>query len=120
VCYGLPLKDRAEVARYFRLVGGHPYLVCRGLHEMVTRGWALGRLEAEADHDEGPFGDHLRCLLISLSQDPSLREVVQSVLQGKPSANTDSFYRLRSAGLMSGDSVRDLRPRCQLYANYLK
>ncbi len=117
--YGAPLQDRAEVARYFRLVGGHPFLVRRGLHEMVTRGWVLGRLEAEADHDEGPFGDHLRRLLISLSQDPSLREVVQNVLQGKPSANTDSFYRLRSAGLMSGDSVRDLRPRCQLYANYL-
>ena len=118
--YGSPLQDRAEVARYFRLVGGHPFLVRRGLHEMVTRGWVLGRLEAEADHDEGPFGDHLRRLLISLSQDPSLREVVQNVLQGKPSANTDSFYRLRSAGLMSGDSVRDLRPRCQLYANYLE
>ncbi len=118
--YGAPLKDRAEVARYFRLVGGHPYLVRRGLHEMVSRRWTLSRLEAEADHDEGPFGDHLRRLLISLSQDPSLREVVQSVLQGRPSANTDSFYRLRSAGLMSGESVRDLRPRCQLYANYLE
>jgi serine/threonine protein kinase len=119
-CYGAPLKDRAEVARYFRLVGGHPYLVRRGLHEMVARGWNLSRLEAEADHDEGPFGDHLRRVLISLSQDPSLREVVQNVLQGKPSASTDSFYRLRSAGLMSGESVRDLRPRCQLYANYLE
>ncbi|HMX28710.1 MAG TPA: serine/threonine-protein kinase, partial [Blastocatellia bacterium] len=118
--YGAPLKDRAELARYFRLVGGHPYLVRRGLHEMTARRWTLSRLEAEADHDEGPFGDHLRRLLLSLSQDPSLREVVQNVLQGKPSANTDSFYRLRSAGLMAGESVRDLRPRCQLYANYLE
>jgi hypothetical protein len=42
------------------------------------------------------------------------------VLQGKQSVNTDSFYRLRSAGLMSGESARDLRPRCQLYANYLE
>ncbi len=118
--YGGPLRDRAEIARYFRLVGGHPYLVRRGLHEMVARGWALADLEDQADYDEGPFGDHLRRLLLSLSQDHSLREVVQNVLQGKPSANTDSFYRLRSAGLMLGDSARDLRPRCQLYANYLE
>jgi hypothetical protein len=118
--YGAPLRDRAEIARYYRLVSGHPYLVRRGLHELVARGWTLAQLEAEAAHDEGPFGDHLRRLLLSLANDPALREVVQSVLKGKPAANTDSFYRLRSAGLMAGDSARDLRPRCQLYATYLE
>ncbi len=118
--YGSPLRDRAEIARYFRLLSGHPYLVRRGLHEMVARNWSLADLEAHADQDEGPFGDHLRRMLVSLTQDPALCEVVQNVLQGRPSANTDSFYRLRSAGLMAGDSVRDLRPRCQLYATYLE
>ncbi|MGE0887496.1 MAG: AAA-like domain-containing protein [Blastocatellales bacterium] len=118
--YGSPLRDRTEIARYYRLLGGHPYLVRRGLHEMAARNWTLPELEAHADQDEGPFGDHLRRMLVSLTQDPALCEVVQNVLQGRPSANTDSFYRLRSAGLMSGDSVRDLRPRCQLYATYLE
>ncbi len=118
--YGAPLRDRAEIARYYRLLSGHPYLVRRGLHELAVRGWTLAQLEAEADHDEGPFGDHLRRLLLSLTGDPMLREVVQNVLKGKSTANTDSFYRLRSAGLMAGDSVHDLRPRCQLYATYLE
>lgn len=118
--YGSPLRDRVEIARYYRLLGGHPYLVRRGLHEMAARNWTLPELEAHADQDEGPFGDHLRRMLVSLTQDPALCEVVQNVLQGRPSANTDSFYRLRSAGLMAGDSVRDLRPRCQLYATYLE
>jgi serine/threonine protein kinase len=118
--YGSPLRDRAEIARFFRLVSGHPYLVRRGLHEMAAGGWTLPELETEADEDEGPFGDHLRRLLLSLAQDPELRAVVQNVLRGKVVANTDSFYRLRSAGLMAGNSVRDLRPRCQLYANYLE
>ncbi|MBL8190675.1 MAG: AAA-like domain-containing protein [Acidobacteria bacterium] len=118
--YGSPLRDRAEIARYFRLLSGHPYLVRRGLHELIARDWTLPDLEAHADQDEGPFGDHLRRMLVSLTQDPALCEVVQNVLQGRPSANTDSFYRLRSAGLMAGDSVRDLRPRCQLYATYLE
>ncbi len=118
--YGSPLRDRAEVARYFRLVGGHPYLVRRGLYEMAVHGLGLAALEAEADHDEGPFGAHLRRILVSLSQDPTLCEAVRGVLQGHPSATTDSFYRLRSAGLITGDSARDIRPRSQLYATYLE
>ncbi|MGH9847852.1 MAG: AAA-like domain-containing protein, partial [Blastocatellia bacterium] len=35
--YGSPLGE-AEVERYFRLVGGHPYLVRCGLHEMTAHG----------------------------------------------------------------------------------
>jgi serine/threonine protein kinase len=118
--YGSPLRDKAEVARYFRLVGGHPYLVRRGLHEMVTHNSGLAALESRADHDEGPFGDHLRRLLVSLSQDAALSEVVRGVLQGQLCPAPESFYRLRSAGLVIGDSARDVRPRCQLYATYLE
>jgi serine/threonine protein kinase len=118
--YGSPLRDKAEAARYFRLVGGHPYLVRRGFYEMAAHKLDLATLEARADHDEGPFGDHLRRLLVSLHQDATLCEVVRGVLQGHPSATTESFYRLRSAGLMTGDSARDVRPRCQLYATYLE
>jgi hypothetical protein len=102
------------------LVGGHPYLVRRGFYEMAAHKLDLATLEARADHDEGPFGDHLRHLLVSLNQDATLCEVVRGILQGHPSATTESFYRLRSAGLMIGDSARDVRPRCQLYATYLE
>jgi AAA-like domain len=118
--YGSSLRERADVARYFRLVGGHPYLVRRGLHEIAAHGLKLPDLEAQSDHEEGPFGDHLRRLFASLTQDPSLCEVVRGILRGEPCPNSESFYRLRSAGLVSGDSARDARPRCQLYATYLE
>jgi serine/threonine protein kinase len=118
--YGSPLRDKAEVTRYFHLVGGHPYLVRRGLYEMAFHGLRLAALEAKADHDEGPFGDHLRRILISLSQDPALCDIMRGLLQGHISATTESFYRLRSAGLIRGDSVREIRPRTQLYATYLR
>jgi serine/threonine protein kinase len=118
--YGSPLKENAQVARYFRLVSGHPYLVRRGLYEMVTNGLDLPALEAQADHDEGPFGDHLRRMLFSLSQDRELCDAVRGMLQGKPCPTPESFYRLRSAGLVLGDSTRDARLRCQLYATYLE
>ncbi|HWQ35235.1 MAG TPA: AAA-like domain-containing protein [Blastocatellia bacterium] len=118
--YGSPLKDEAEVARFFRLLSGHPYLVRRGLHEMVTNNLSFAALEAAAAHDEGPFGDHLQRLLLSLSRDAELCEVVRQTLRGNPCASPDSFYRLRSAGLVTGESTRDLRLRCQLYAAWLE
>jgi hypothetical protein len=118
--YGSPLGDQAEVARYYRLVGGHPYLVRRGIYEMAAREIKLAALEAQADRDDGPFSDHLRRLAVSLTQDRALSEVVRRVLKGGSSVSTDSFYRLRSAGLMAGDSERDVRLRCQLYATYLE
>jgi hypothetical protein len=87
---------------------------------MVTHGTRVSDLEGAADRDEGPFGDHLRRILVLLAQDPALCEVVRGVLQGRHCPTTESFYRLRSAGLMSGDSPRDGKLRCQLYSTYLE
>ena len=118
--YSSPLRNEEELNRYFQLVGGHPYLVRRGLHEMASRSLTLDALELQADSDEGPFGDHLRRIIVSLSQDPNLCEAVRLALRGEALPSAESFYRLRSAGLMSGDSARDAAPRCQLYATYLR
>jgi AAA-like domain/Protein kinase domain/TIR domain len=118
--YDSPLKEGEELPRFFALLSGHPYLVRRGLHEMVNRGIGLNEFEAEADRDEGLFSDHLHRILILLAQDPDLSEVMKAVLRGQPCPNDISFYRLRSAGVISGDYARDARARCLLYANYLK
>ena len=118
--YGSPLRDEGEVARYYRLVSGHPYLVRCGLQEMIVQRLDLTALEAIADRDDGPFGDHLRRIIASLEQDPAIREVARAILQGRPCPTQESFYRLRSAGLFTGSSARDVRPRCQLYAAYLE
>jgi serine/threonine protein kinase len=118
--HGSVLAGMDEVARYFQLVGGHPYLVRRGFHEMTTNNLDLAAFETLADRDEGPFGDHLRRILVLLARDPALSEVVRGVLRGEPCPTVEDFYRLRSAGVMAGDSAQDVRPRCQLYATYLK
>jgi hypothetical protein len=77
-------------------------------------------LEAQADRDEGIFGDHLRRMLVLLARDPQLTEVVRGILEGYTTISQEHFYRLRSAGLMTGTSPNEVRPRCQLYASYLK
>lgn len=118
--YGAPLHDQTEVARFFQLLSGHPYLVRRGLYELVSEASTLAVLEAQADHDEGPFGDHLRRLLLSLKQDAELCDVVRGLLQERSCPTAESFYRLRSAGLAIGEASREARLRCQLYTTYLK
>ena len=118
--YESVLRNDEEIAIYFALVGGHPYLVRRGLNEMATHGQDLSDLQRRADHDEGPFGDHLHRILVLLARDPELSEVVRGVLRGEPCPTPDSFYRLRSAGLMAGDSQQTVRPRCELYRTYLE
>jgi hypothetical protein len=117
--YDSPLKDDGEIARFFDLLSGQPYLVQRSLHEMEARGLTMTALEAQADQETGIFSDHLRRLLILLTKEPDLREAVREVLQSRPCPSAESFYRLRSAGVLAGESARDARPRCRLYASYL-
>jgi serine/threonine protein kinase len=118
--YGSPLTSESNEMLYYRLVSGHPYLVRRGLHHMVAHGIGLSAFKAHADRDEGPFGDHLRRILVLLAQDSTLCDAFREVLQGRPCPSLGSFYRLRSAGVISGYSVQDARPRCQIYETYLK
>jgi hypothetical protein len=105
--------------RFCELVAGQPYLTRRGLHEMASRKMGFWDFEAQAARDEGPFGDHLRRLLVSLAQDNSLLEIMRGLLGGRHAASPEAFYRLRSAGLVSGESARDMKLRCKLYQLYL-
>src|SRR5205814_1300236 len=83
------------------LVGGHPYLVRRGLYAMTTDGLDIEALEAQADSEEGIFGDHLGRMLAALTQDAELCQAVGAVLQGSPCPTATSFYRLRSGGVLA-------------------
>lgn len=117
--YGSPLKDTEQIARFFRLLNGQPYLVRRGLHEMVEHHLTLEQLETMADRDEGIYGDHLRRILISLAKDQALCDELREILRLQPCPTPDAFYRLRSAGIITGNSQQDCKLRCQIYATYL-
>jgi DNA-binding SARP family transcriptional activator len=118
--YGTPLRSPVEIERYYTLVGGHPYLVRRGLHEMVTRGIRLADFGDHADGAERIFGDHLRRILVLLVKDPTLCDAVRDVLGGRPCPTAEGFHRLRGAGVLAGDSAQTARLRCRLYATYLE
>jgi len=118
--YDQPLTDKTELNRFQTLVGGHPYLAQRGLYEICKRRVSLEALEQTADHDDGPFGDHLNRLLISLERDELLRQELRGFVLSGSTLSNSAFYRLRSAGILAGDTADEPRPRCDLYARYLK
>jgi hypothetical protein len=118
--YGSPMQRESDVERYHALLNGHPYLTGRGLHEMKNRNLSLPALEDSAARAEGLFGDHLRYVLTFLSYTPALADAARACVRGWPLPNDEVFYRLRSAGLVCGDSARDAAPRCKLYADFLR
>ncbi len=118
-CYNSPLHNSAELTLFHSLVGGHPYLVRCGLHRMREDGLKITALEAEADHQDGIFGDHLRRMLASLMHDAEMCDAMRAVLKGQGCPTLESFYRLCSAGVVVGKSARDAKPRCGLYRAYL-
>lgn len=118
--YGHPLKTDDELGRFQRLVGGQPYLVRRGLHEMAKKQMSFESFEDLASRDESFYGDHLRRVLVLLVRDPQMSRAMRALLNGEPCPSADLFDRLRSAGLVAGHTAEDARPRCRLYTSFLR
>ena len=118
--YGEPLRDATEIERFHNLIGGHPYLTQRGLYEIATGRSSLDEIHEQAGSDEGAFGDHLKRMLVSLEHDRALLEELRGFLQSASCLGDRSFSRLRIAGIVSGDSAKEPRIRCDLYARYLR
>jgi hypothetical protein len=87
---------------------------------MAEQRLSFAELHSVAESNEGPLGDHLRRILMLLAREPVLGDVMKGLLRGHPPTSADSFYRLRSAGLITGESPALARPRCRLYAAYLE
>jgi len=117
--YGGPLRNPRELEEYWDLLGGHPYLTHRGLHEMATTGASLESLRQRAERADGPFGDHLRRLLLLLVQDPEMAAAVRRILDGQPELSSNQHCRLWTGGVVVGDTPDAARIRCRLYAGYL-
>jgi hypothetical protein len=117
--YSSPLHDESEIDRYVALVGGHPYLVRRGLHAMAEDDMDITAFETAAEREDGIYSDHLRRMRSSLVQNQDLSDAVRAILAGKPCPTSDSFFRLQSSGVIAGQSATLVGLRCGLYEHYL-
>ena len=81
---GSPLRSYQEVERLYALIAGQPFLTRRGLDALATGKYDFNSFFTEADRDDGPFNDHLKRILVSVSNLPAVLEYVTALLQVRP------------------------------------
>jgi len=120
--YESPIRSQDDLKRFYALFQGQPYLSRRGFYELTRLPipLTLEQLVSEADKDEGPFGDHLRRILIMVARDDKTLNVVKGLVHNQPVPDHKSFYGLRSGGLISGRAPETAQFRCSIYESYLK
>jgi hypothetical protein len=116
--HGKPVNS-ADVRQLYNLIGGQPYLVRRALQILAHKQMSFPELMSRAPMDEGPFGDHLKRVLVSVSSNTKLSEATVAAVKGEGALESDGFFRLRAAGVISGESPKSARMRCELYREYL-
>jgi hypothetical protein len=120
--YGGPLRSYQEVEELHALIGGQPVLTRKALDVLATGKLDYVGLIAEADRDDGPFGDHLKRILVSVSRLPQVAAYVRAVLfmdEIALRADQDSYYRLLAAGVIRQGWDGRVAFRCELYRRYL-
>jgi len=118
--YGCPLRGIDQIAQLFELLDGQPYLTRIAFDQLVKTGGNLRGLTASADQEDGPFGDHLRRLLVSVSQLTTVRDTVRRVLANEFVEPSPEVSRLVAAGILVKNSAGNHVIRCRLYRRYLE
>ena len=120
--YGSDLTD-AEVMQLHELVHGHPYLVRLALYRLVTKDLvkSFPELVARAADYDGPFGEHLRALLmrLRLRPRPDLIGAMRRLTKSKEQPDMEISDRLRGAGLVRLDHNETV-PANLVYARFFK
>ena len=117
--HGSPLASADQVSSFFGFIGGQPYLVRRSLLELAQQPTLWPGFAQFAARDDGIFGDHMRRIVLLVSRNPTLLEALREVLKGRCVPTLESFHRLKSGGVLAGDSMEGGRFRNKLYAGYL-
>lgn len=97
--HGAPLASQ-QIERLQRLVNGHPFLVRRALYLLATGRTRPEALFAQAMSLDGPFGDHLRRLLLMLYERPQLAVNLRQIIEEGRCDDQIAFFRLRGAGFV--------------------
>jgi len=111
--YGANLTDE-ETRLLVRVTGGQPFLTRRALDAYVHDGMKLEAIAASASHENGPFGDHLKRLLASVTKDEPTKNEVIRYLTGHPFAEPKTPLRLIAGGMLvrTHEGRYDLRVPC--------
>lgn len=117
--YGMPIRRRADSDALHLLIGGQPFLTRRALDVLARGEMDYGALRAAADRNDGPFGDHLKRILVSVTQIPAVHQALRQSLTHPEMTQTDGFRRLLAAGVLKQTSDDRIVLTCELYRRYL-
>ena len=117
--YGARLTD-AEVKQLVGITGGQPFLTRRALDFLVLGGGTFKGLSDAASLEDGPFGEHLRRLLIVTSRDTGTVEEVMNFLQHRAISNGRTLMRLIAGGLLVRKPGGGLDFRVPSYGDFLR
>ena len=115
--YHHPLSEK-QLDQLFDLLSGHPHLTRLAFYRLVGQGMTFSKLIETAEFSDGPFGDHLRALLLLLQQQPQLLADFKTLIRdNRWQPDQETYYRLHSAGLACRRKGR-IAPANQLYAKF--
>ena len=104
----------------YELLAGHPFLTRLAYYRLSTgQSPSFKALDESAAEPDGPFGDHLRAMLVLLQQQPGLLEAMRQVIAHGSVPNDEIYYRLHGAGLARRQDRR-VNPANLLYARFFK
>ena len=120
--YGGPLQSYQAAEALHALIGGQPFLSRRALDALATGKWDFTGLMEQAHRDDGPFADHLKRILVSVSRLLDVAQFVRAMLANTATPNSDqtSFYRLLASGVIQQSRNGGVEFRCHLYLRYLQ
>lgn len=110
--------SESEVKQLWELTGGQPFLVRRAMDVLARKTMDYTTLMETADRDEGPFGDHLKRVLISVSQLPSVVEALRTSMTTHDFKESEGVHRLIASGIARQDGAKVVL-MCELYREYL-
>ena len=117
--YGSPLNHYHQAEKLRDLIGGHPFLTRRALDALAGSTVTLDALLSGEDLEGGPFSDHLKRLLVSVTHLPEIEQSVIALLKGETPRDRDAMFRLISSGVLTMGGDGKMQFRCELYRRYL-
>jgi len=102
------------------LLGGHPFLTRRAFDSLTRGKMSFEALIAAGASDAGPFGDHLKRLLLSVTQLPTVMNALVDSLSSPVLEDSEALYRLVAAGVLVRKSHQGYELANELYRRYLR
>lgn len=108
-----------DVKEFTDVIGGHPYLIRKGLYEIASQQLSLKKFLDQSAADDGVYGDHLSRHLWFLKRRPDLAKTMKDIIAYKTTSDFINCEILRGLGLIKGTDP-NYYPSFKLYELYLK